>query len=110
MPILSSMTDEIEDRGKNDLTLVIEGQDLVINKLKKDNSDLLLEKGEWQSDRVKLNGTEQLVVDLTKKLTEIIRINKAVRALNADIEIDVKALKNDNIKLAEQVGNLTKKH
>tara|TARA_R100000935_G_C2768550_1_gene136692 strand:+ start:42 stop:356 length:315 start_codon:yes stop_codon:yes gene_type:complete len=104
------MTDEIKDRGNNDLTLVIESQDLVIKTLKQDNAALLLEKGEWQSNRVKLNGTEQLVVDLTKKLTEIIRINKAVRALNADIEIDVKALKNDNIKLAEQVGNLTKKH
>ncbi|MGY9059949.1 MAG: hypothetical protein ACKVHI_09230 [Candidatus Puniceispirillales bacterium] len=104
------MTDEIEDRGDNDLTLVIESQDLVIKTLKQDNAALLLEKGEWQSDRVKLNGTEQLVADLTKKLTEIIRINKAVRALNADIEIDIKALKNDNIKLAEQVGNLTKKN
>ena len=104
------MTDEIEDRGDNDLTLVIESQDLVIKTLKQDNAALLLEKGEWQSDRVKLNGTEQLVDDLTKKLTEIIRINKAVRALNADIEIDIKALKNDNIKLAEQVGNLTKKN
>ena len=104
------MTDEIKDRGNNDLTLVIESQDLVIKTLKQDNAALLLEKGEWQSNRVKLNGTEQLVVDLTKKLTEIIRINKAVRALNADIEIDVKALKNDNINLAEQVGNLTKKH
>jgi len=104
------MTDEIEDRGDNDLTLVIESQDLVIKTLKQDNAALLLEKGEWQSDRVKLNVTEQLVADLTKKLTEIIRINKAVRALNADIEIDIKALKNDNIKLAEQVGNLTKKN
>jgi len=104
------MTDEIEDRGDNDLTLVIESQDLVIKTLKQDNAALLLEKGEWQSNRVKLNGTEQLVADLTKKLTEIIRINKAVRALNADIEIDINALKNDNIKLAEQVGNLTKKN
>ena len=104
------MTDEIEDRGDNDLTLVIESQELVIKTLKQDNAALLLEKGEWQSNRVKLNGTEQLVADLTKKLTEIIRINKAVRALNADIEIDINALKNDNIKLAEQVGNLTKKN
>ncbi len=66
------MTDEIEDRGDNDLTLVIESQDFVIKTLKQDNAALLLEKGEWQSDRVKLNGTEQLVADLTKKLTEII--------------------------------------
>jgi len=104
-PIAStpSTSSKEEDRGGGDLTLVIESQDILLKDLRRDNFDLLKEKAGWQTDRVKLKGTESILGDLTSKLAKIIKINNALRALNGDLEIDNQALKNDNIKLAKQI-------